>query len=173
MSTDPYLTPSAGPQPPGHNATPISQEVMRQLAGTKPWVRFISVLMFVGAGFMLLGALALGLAGGTIFGSMASTGNGPKFSGPMGAGIGLAIAFFYGLFALLYIYPALKLWKYANRIGDLANSGRSHDLEAALNEQRAFWKFIGIMILAVFALYGAMLVLAMVAGGLGALRGSH
>lgn len=146
---------------------------MRQLAGTKPWVRFISVLMFVGAGFMLLAALVMGLAGGTIFSSMASTGSGPKFSGAMGAGIGLGIALFYGLFALLYIYPALKLWKYANRIGDLASSGQTRDLEAALNEQRVFWKFVGIMILAVFALYGAIIVLMAVVGGIGAMQGTH
>lgn len=172
MATDPYLTPSAGLQSPTYRASPISQEVMRQLAGTKPWVRFISVLMFVGAGFMLLAALVMGLAGGTIFSSMGS-GSGPKFSGAMGAGIGLGIAFFYGLFALLYIYPALKLWKYANRIGDLANSGQTHDLEAALTEQRVFWKFVGIMILAVFALYAGIIVLMMVVGGIGAMQGTH
>jgi hypothetical protein len=51
MQNDPYATPATHV----HHASPsnaaISQGVLQQLAGTKPWVRFISVLVFIGAGF--------------------------------------------------------------------------------------------------------------------------
>ncbi len=126
-----------------------------QLAGTKPWVRFISVLMFIGAGLMLLLAVVMLFAGGSIF----KTAN----LGAYEAGMGVGIAVGYAIFAFIYIYPALKLWKYASRIGALLSSSTILDLEGALNEQRSFWKFIGVMMLLVLILYAVIAVIAVIA----------
>ncbi len=146
MSLDPFSSPNFNASPVSHSAPGIiTQGVIQQLAGTKPWVRFMAVLMFVGAGFMLLGALVMLVAGGAI----AASGKAPGFSTGMIAGI----AVLYGLFSLIYIYPALKLWKFADRIASLMVSGDVLDLEAALDQQRAFWKFLGIMVIVVFVLY--------------------
>ena len=126
----------------------VSQGVTLQLQKTKPWVRFMSVLMFIGAGLMLLGGIAMGVLGASGVMKQASGGS-PAFN----AGFGAGIAAVYTFMAVLYIYPALKLWKYADRIRDLINSHQVLDLEKALNEQRAFWKFVGVMIIAVFVIY--------------------
>lgn len=123
----------------------VTQGVILQLQKTKPWVRFMSVMMFIGAGFMVLAGLFMGLAGG------ASAMSGDNKA--LGAGLGVGIAAAYSLLAILYIFPALKLWKYADRIRDLMSSRQVLDLEKALNEQRAFWKFVGVMMIVVFVLY--------------------
>ncbi len=78
----------------------------------------------------------------------------------MGAGIGIA----YLIFSMLYIYPALKLWKYASGIAALLASGSIMDLENALDQQRSFWKFIGVMMLAILVLYALIAVIAIIGG---------
>lgn len=163
MSIDPYSAPAMHSSPVSRSSEAgIAQGVLRQLAGTKPWVRFISVLMFIGAGLMLLGALFMLVAGGTILKSS------KMGAAEMGMMVPIAIA--YALFAFLYIFPALKLWKYASRIGDLLNSGAVLDLEAALNEQRSFWKFVGIMALILLILYFVIFIGMIVVGGFAAMK---
>ncbi len=166
MQNDPYATPVAGNySSPNAGNSAISQGVLQQLAGTKPWVRFISVMMFIGAGFLLLGGLAMGLMGGAI----ASASKNPMFSG----GMGIGIAVVYVLLALFYLYPAVKLWKYATCIGNLLNSGTLIDLETALSQQRSFWKFVGVITLVILSLYGVIFAFFMVAGGIAAFSGRH
>ena len=125
----------------------VTQGVLLQLQKTKPWVRFMSVMMFIGAAFMLLAGVMMGALGAT--GAMKQVGGSQAFN----AGFGVGLAAVYALMAVLYIYPALKLWKYADRIRDLLNSRQILDLEKALNEQRAFWKFVGVMIIVMFVVY--------------------
>ena len=51
----------------------VTQGVLLQLQKTKPWVRFMSVMMFIGAGLMLMVGVVMGLAGGA--GLMKQAGN--------------------------------------------------------------------------------------------------
>lgn len=142
----------------------VTQGVLLQLQKTKPWVRFMSVMMFIGAGLMLMVGVVMGLAGGA--GLM--TGQNKA----LGAGVGMGIAVGYSLLAVLYIFPALKLWKYADRIRDLLNSRQIIDLEKALNEQRAFWKFVGVMMIVIFVIYFVAAIIGAVVIGIGAAKAS-
>lgn len=166
MQSDPYATPSTNVQPPSYagNAA-ISSGVLQQLAGTKPWVRLVSVMMFIGAALLLVLALVMGMMGGVI----ASAAKNPGFSGGMGVGIAIV----YGVMALFYIYPAIKLWKYASCIEILLNSAASFDLEMALSQQRSFWKFVGVITLVILALYALIFIGAIIIGGIGAMSARH
>ncbi len=86
------------------------------------------------------------------------------------AGVMSMFAILYASVALIYIYPALKLWGYANQIASLLVSGSTIDLEGALNQQRAFWKFLGIMVIAVFVLYIVAIILLVAIGGFAAMK---
>ena len=162
MTIDPYSSPTPYVQPPSFSTSAaISQGVLAQLAGTKGWVRFMSVLMFVGAGFMLLVGLIMLVAGGSIAANAKT--------GALPAGVMTGFAIVYALLSLIYIYPALKLWKYASYIGSLLISGSMMDLESALNQQRAFWKFLGIMVIALFAIYVVAIIAMLALGGFAAM----
>lgn len=166
MSIDPYSSPATYAQPPSFSTgSAVSQGVVAQLAGTKPWVRFISVLMFLGAGLMLILGLVMVVMGSAI----ASASNNQMFAG----GMGVVLAAVYIVMAAFYIYPALKLWKYANSIGALMSSGSVLDLETALSQQRSFWKFIGIIFLVFVSLYALIFIGAIVLGGIGAMTGRN
>ena len=163
MSIDPYSSPTSYVQPPSFSSpAAISQGVLAQLAGTKGWVRFMSVLMFVGAGFMLLVGLIMLVAGGSIAANAKA--------GALPAGMMTGIAILYALLSVLYIYPALKLWKYATQIGALLISGSMMDLESALGQQRSFWKFVGIMVIALFAMYFVAVIAMVALGGFAAMK---
>lgn len=165
MSIDPYSSPASHVQSPSvSSSSAVSQGVLAQLAGTKPWVRFMSVLMFVGAGFMLLMALGMLVAGGAIAATAKAGG------GALPPGMMSGIAILYALLSVVYIYPALKLWKYATLIGALLISGSMIDLESALAQQRSFWKFIGIMVIAISVLYFAIIIAVVAFGGFAAMK---
>jgi hypothetical protein len=172
MSIDPYATPAATGQMPGSlSQSAITKGVVDQLARTKPWVRLISVVLFIGVGFMLLAGLVMVVGGAAMFSNIPASGNSPGGSPALPAAMFTGMAIAYIIFGILYLYPGVKLWKYANRIGDLVRSGQSADLESALNEQRAFWKFFGVIIVLMLALYGVIIVVAVVGGVIGASQG--
>jgi hypothetical protein len=125
--------------PGGGSGSVVTVRVQQYLRETKPWVTFMSILVFVGAGFMIVAALvmlAIGAAGGAAARS--------AFGGAM---IGGVVAVVYLLFALLYIMPGLFLWRYRNAIGRLGVDGSVGTLENALMHQRSFWRFVGILTL--------------------------
>jgi hypothetical protein len=163
MESNPYTSPSANLF--GASSSSVSEGVTQgtisQLERTRPWVIFMSVMAFLGAGFMILMAGFMLLAG-----VMGAT------SGAAGANAAMPImiggAAMYGIMGFLYIYPGIKMWKYGARISDLARNRTALDLESALNEQRVLWKFIGISTIAMIALLVAFMVFAMVLGVAGA-----
>ncbi len=173
MTTDPYASPTSNAALMNYSSDAVvAQEVMAELAATKPWVRFMSVLLFVGAGFILLIGLVMLLGGGAMWTSV----NGVKTTRSMGApgmaGFMTGAAIVYVLMAFLYIYPAVKLWKYASRIGDLLAAPSSLSLALALREQKSFWKFLGIMVIAIFVLYFVIIIAAVAFGGFAAMQAS-
>lgn len=137
----------------------VSEAVLDHLARTKGWTRFFSVILWLGAVFLILGGIMM-IGMGAVGGAMAE-GAAEAFGGLVGA---LAIGIIYLLMAFFYIYPALKLGKYSSRITELLTSPSDSLLAAALNEQRAFWKYCGIMMIIFFALYAVAIVGLIVAG---------
>ena len=141
---NPYATPSANP----YGSNPLSMEgsvaaeTIAPLAGTKGWVQFMSVIIWILAALCIFYAVAMialqGAMGKVI--AQQQPGN-PLVQGSFMTILGG----FYLLLAFFYIYPAIKLWAYGSRIGVLKTSLRVQDLNAALHEQRRLWKFTGIM----------------------------
>lgn len=163
---NPYLAPAEAPPAPdpnlhpygygtgggaGGNRAEVSDMACEMLRSTKPWVTFLSVMSFIGSAFMLLGGLFVMAAGALV----------PKQPGqPSTAFLGAI----YIPMAFLYIYPAIKLWAYGSAIGRLLNSRASFDLEAALAQQKSFWKFAGITTIVMIALYGVFFIGVIVVG---------
>ncbi|MDF1656162.1 MAG: DUF5362 family protein [Verrucomicrobiales bacterium] len=142
----------------------VSTAVIDQLVRTKGWTRFFSVLLWIGAGFLVLGGIALigmGAASGLADEALAD-----QFGGAMAT---LPLGILYFLMAFIYIYPALKLGKFSSRIADLSNQPTETHLVSALNEQRAFWKYVGIWMIVFFALYIVVIIGAICFGAIGAM----
>ncbi len=119
------------------NAVPVA--VISALAGTQGWVRFLSVLGFICFGLIALAALY------TLF---------------YGFG-GVVASLIYMVFAGLYFFPTLKLSQYASRIASLRHTQSERDLVAALEAQRSFWTFVGIVTAIVLGLYVLLFVITL------------
>lgn len=143
ISSDPSATPEQ----------PISKthDMLRQ---TRPWVKFLGVLGFVGCGLMiLLGVIAgmIGLAGGQ-----------PQM---------LVFFFIYPLMGVLCYFPSLFLVRYAARINEFLSEGLQAQLDFALEAQKKYWKFMGILALVGLCLEALFIVLGIAFAVIAALAG--
>lgn len=148
MNDNPYQAPikiETTGKPHGTTADLTSSAEM--LRSTRPWVRTISVVMFV---FSAL----------TVLIGMISALGGAAMAGPFGLLLGAVYIFM----AILYAVPALYLWWYASRINVFLRDQTTGSLAFALEAQKSFWKFIGISTLVVIVVY-VMVILVVVVGG--------
>lgn len=146
---NPYMTSGINPVS-QESSSQITPGVLQALAGTKPWVRFCSIIGLIGTGFMFLAAVAMILVG---FFAPASSSGGAKGLDALGMGGGLGLGAVYIVLGILYLFPSIKLWKYGSHIASLLQSNSSADLESALEAQRSFWKFVSIMMIIGIVLY--------------------
>ena len=164
------MTPYAPPNPYAPSATAptpyrtepvmvVNERAIDLLRQTRPWVMFLSVLMFLSSGLMVV------VGFGMIAMSMVVT----KTATPLGPWLGL----FYLPIGAFYVYPAIKLWSYASAIANLGTSRATNDLEAALEQQKSFWKFCGIAVIVMFVLYIFMFIGMMVFGFASAVGKHH
>jgi len=135
----------------------LTAESLHHLRATKPWVRLVSIMLWIGAAFTVLGVLML-LVGGA------------GMSDEMPAGFTGAFGVMYGLVALIYIFLALFLGRYASGIGKLMAEPKAPNLEYALKAQRSFWTLSGIIMLisiviGVLGIVAAIVIPMMTAGG--------
>ncbi len=162
-SINPYAAPTANTQGTAYSTT-VHPTILIELTRTKPWVRLISVLMWI-----VCILVFVPIVGNLLIGIFAAKGLADSGNGAAGFGMLIFGAFFFGVSALLIIYPTVKLTKYATNIGILQQSRSMSDLAAALAEQRRFWKFYGIIAL-IYVILGLVFFLLMITlGGIGAL----
>lgn len=128
---------------------PVTPLMIEHLRGTKPWVRFLSIMMFILSGFMILLGLVMLFAGSAL---------GQR------SGVGPIVGIIYILMSILYIAPAFFLHQYASYIGDFMNGGGDSAMESALGSQKSFWRFLGILTIIVIAIYALIFVVAILVG---------
>lgn len=109
----------------GYGEQPLAlPEIENSLAGTRPWLRFMAVLIFISVGFTIIGGLVA------------------AFTGEPAA---FFFTLFYLAFGIAYLYLGRFLWNQAVAIDQFLRSKRSSDLALAMENQRKFWKMAGIL----------------------------
>ncbi len=133
----------------------LTEGMVRSITGSGPWIRFFAVLGFISVGFLLLGGIVMAavfLLGGAI-------GRQP------GMMFMLPVSILYIVFGIVYLFPSLYLWQAASAIVRVRKGDLSAGTADALERQRKFWKFIGIVTICFLALYPVFIVV-MIVGGL-------
>lgn len=120
----------------------MTERAMDMLRQTRPWVMLFAILLWIAVGLMAIfgffGLLAVVVSIGTA-----------NPSAGLGAGV---VMLLFAAISLLYIMPALYLTRYASRIGQLQTMRRPDLLEQALESQKSFWKFFGVLTLIMIAI---------------------
>jgi hypothetical protein len=161
---NPYSPPGAAPLPYPPAAMPapaqggVSTNAIDLLKQTRPWVIMMSVLCFISVGFMLLAGLGM-FAMALLM--------------PRGGAQQAILGVVYLPLALVYIYPAVKLWSYGSSISRLSATSATADLEAALGHQKSFWKYCGILTLVMIVVYIFAIIAVVIAGVAGGLSHGH
>jgi hypothetical protein len=116
--------------------TTVAQQYLNQ---TRPWARFISILLFISSGLMFLGGLAMFLIG-----LMGGGGIAPGMPVPTVINM-VVVGLVYFISAGFYIPPGIFLARYASSIRFLEENRSSKTLEDTLKHQKSFWRYVGIM----------------------------
>ena len=130
----------------------VSDEMLAALKSTRPWVMFLSILGFICLAFMVLGSLMFIVVGSAV----TQQAKLPAFFGP---GFGMLEL----LLALIYFFPFLYLLRYGIAIGNIPGYGQAA-MERALQQQKSFWKFMGILMIILLVLYAVIFIGAITLG---------
>jgi disulfide bond formation protein DsbB len=147
--------------------TPLAQQYLDQ---TRPWARFVSIMTFVTAGFMVL--TGFGMLVFSLFGGFAERSKGEL--GPFGSAIGAGLlSLAYVVMAVVYVPPGLYLFRYASAIKRLKSSANAAVLEDALKHQKSFWRYVGILMAVCLAVAVVGMILVVVAVVIAAVMASR
>lgn len=127
------------------------------LKETAKWAYFLSILGYIGIGFIVFAALFAG----TLFSAMGKVN---PAMGMMGSSFGIVMAVVYLLIAALYFFPVYYLNKFASNAKAAFHNKDSETLTTSLGYLKSHYKFIGIMTLVIFSLYLLMFVGMIVTG---------
>ena len=144
-------------------AVVITQQAHEFLDQTRPWIRFVSIVIFVVAAMMAVAAVAM------VALAMAGVISRSTASNPFGA-VGIVIAaFFYLMMACVYIAPGVFLHRYASAMRRFKETCAPEALEDAFKHQRSFWRFVGILTAIGLVIMLLVLVVAILAAIMGVL----
>lgn len=125
---------------------------------TAKWAKFISIVGFIFCGLLVLG----GIFAGTLFSNLSTN---PYGNTTMpAAAMGSMFTVIYIVCALVYFFPCLFLFKFASRMQVALRSSDQQTLVSSLGNLRAYFRFVGILLIIGLSIW----VLALVFGGLGA-----
>lgn len=133
----------------------LNDTIIGLLKETANWAYFISIIGFIGIGFMLI----FGAMFGVIMGSM-----------PVNPyeNIGVNVNYFgliYVFIAVIYLMPVIYLFNFSRKMKAAIQSKNNELLTASFKNLKSHYKFVGILTIVVLSMY----VLAFLFGSLGAL----
>jgi len=120
----------------------LAKEALKE--GAK-WTFFLSIMGFIGVGFMVLAAIFMTITLSAIPDEVDNLG----FFGAMKN----FMALLYLLMAVLYFFPIYYLYKYSSKVKTALQFNDSNLLADAFVNLKAHHKFLGISIIVILSLY--------------------
>lgn len=123
----------------------VSDAGINYLNETVKWSKFLSIMGFIGSGFMVI----MGLFAGSIFSTLSAN---PQFKA-MPAVASIALGVVYILMGLLYFFPTLYLLRFSNKTKLAISTKNTSELTEAFKNQKSLYKFMGIMMIITIGIY--------------------
>lgn len=130
------------------------------LLETTRWTKFLAIMGFIFLGLMIIGSLVLFAFGA----SMSSTYSGMSGFGGLGGYMGIGMGLLYLLIAAFYLFPIISLYRFSINMKRGINTNNAELVTEAFRHQKNLYKFIGILMIIVIALYLLIIVVAALAG---------
>ncbi|WP_439880644.1 DUF5362 family protein [Pontibacter sp. MBLB2868] len=149
-----------------YNNTPSTQLLIINndsasfLSSAAKWGKFLAIVGFVMIGLTVLFAFFAG----SFFGPMMNELDGDtNFAG------GAFFAVFYIVFALLYFFPVLYLYKFSSKMQDALRLQSENVIAESFKNLKSLLKFVGILTIVFFGIYALGLIFMMIGFGVGAM----
>ncbi len=123
---------------------------------TARWAKFLSIIGFIFCILILLGGLFF-----SSFFSYFARENGTVGSAEVNpTGLGVSMAFFYLILAVAYFFPCLFLYRFASKMKTALSGNAQDQLNFSFQNLKSLFKYFGIITIIALAMYGLVLVLA-------------
>ena len=129
----------------------------------RKWAKFIAVVMFIMVGMMVLAGIFMGFAMNLV--SSMTTQSPMPFPG-------IFFSVFYILMALVYFFPVLYLYRFAQYLGNALSMQSTDELTTALMFLKKHYHFIGVLTIIMIILMVLLFFIAIIAAIAGLLPGS-
>nr|WP_068886579.1 DUF5362 family protein [Pedobacter panaciterrae] len=135
----------------------VTEDIRSYIYETARWTKFLSIIGFVATGIMVLFSFSAEALISAMNGRVGAANN------PWAALGGGFLTVVFLLSALLYFYPSLLMFKYANAAKQAVLFGDQPALSEAMSKMKSFFKFWGIITITILGLYIISFLLGIVA----------
>jgi hypothetical protein len=131
------------------NPITVTPEIINYLSTIRKWSKFFAILGFICIGLFVIGGLFMGLVLSNL--SAVTGGSMPFFSGYLG--------FIYIIFAVLYFFPVLYLYRFADYMKKAIQWNDNQSFTLSFYNLKRYLNFIGILTIVVLSLYALAIVM--------------
>jgi hypothetical protein len=134
----------------------LTGEIKNYLLETAKWGKFLAIVGYVGIGLMLVIAISIMAVGSS---------TSQLFPGMMGMNMGF-FGLIYIVIAAFYFFPVYYLHQFSLKIAAGLSGQNSQNITVGFQNLKSLFKFMGIFTIVILSLYGLVIIVAIVAGGL-------
>lgn len=135
----------------------ITEDIRSYIYQAAKWTRFLSIVGFVFAAMFVMSAFSVGAIYSAL--SSAMPGNPLLKLGPA------VLTVFYLLIGLLQFYPSFLLYKFSTSANKAVLFADQPSLGEAISKLKSFFKFWGVLTIALIAMYILMIVMVVAFAG--------
>ena len=143
----------------------LTESMLKNLSDASPWLQFLGVMGFIGAGLCALGGLgslivipfttsAINFLGDELGGLSV-------FFGTAGPIMIVYAIYMIGAGALMF-FPALFTYRFGAKLRSYVQNNTEQDLEAAFKNNKSLWKFNGILMIIGLAAIPVLIIIGIV-----------
>ncbi len=147
----------------------LTPEIRSYLRETAKWGSFISFLIFISAGLLILAGLGISAFGGALGMSDLSDLEGLEGLGSSSPYFMIGLSFIYIIIGALYFVPGYYLFQFSSKLKLAFKSYNEEALSEAFRNLKSNFKFIGVATIAgivIYVLFFIFLFVGLVIGGL-------
>lgn len=131
----------------------VDHEVTSHLRETAKWAKFLSIMGFIGIGFMIVLFVFMGVMASNLSPLTAATAM--RAGGFMQVGLLIAIM-------LLYFFPCLFMFNFSNKMLRAIKDNDQYTLVASFRQLKLCFKYIGILTIVFISIYLLVFLFAMI-----------
>jgi hypothetical protein len=142
----------------------LTESAIFYLQVVRKWAKFIAIFMFVMIGFMVLAGIFMGFA----LSALSSLSNQSPMPFPPGL-----FSVIYLVMAVIYFFPVLYLYRFAEHLGQALMIGSSDELATSFSYLKKHYNFIGILMIVSLIVMVLSVIAGVIIGFTGILGASH